>query len=484
MDTTLRNVEHFINGAWGHAAPDARFDKIDPTSGRVLARVAEATPHDVHAAIEAAVIFHQKEGWAGLSMERMDEIFSRIQDLLQRERDDLSRVVARETGKSSKEANAEIEKAMRTFKAIQYQKYQSVGEVLPSQDKDCLVFSSHYPVGVTGVVTPWNFPLYIAAQHLAPAIMGRNTVIMKCSPHVPISSTKLVEILLEAGLPQQMISLLHGTRMEVADLLVSDKRLDMVSFTGSSATAKGIARKREGRKFIFEGGGNNFQVVLADADITSAAGKAVQGTIGFAGQKCVATGNVLVEREVLAVFVEKVKSIMAVLSVGDTSAGADLGPLVGERCHDLESRIQESVAQGGELVLGGHVTHPKGTDGQFFQPTILILPKESPLVREELFAPVLKIIPIDTLDEALAVINAQEYGLAASIYSRGQSAVLNFIRRVRVGLVNVNAATGGSEAHVPFGGSGVSGNGFRLGNPEEALHAFTEVRSVKWYPGQ
>lgn len=480
MDSSV-TVNNFIDGKWQSDPLIPRFEKVNPVSGRVIAQVTESTTDDVHAAIQCAKDFHDGEAWAQITAEGMDDVFSNIHSLLHQRGDVLVQAVVSETGKSKKEAGAEVAKTIQTFQAVQYQKYQAVGEVLPSQD-DSLIFTTRYPVGVTAVITPWNFPLYIAAQHLAPAIMGRNTLIFRCSPHVPISSSELARILLEAGLPQKVLSLIHGTRTELVGLLASDQRVDMVSFTGSSETAKSIARAREGKKFVFEGGGNNFQVILADTDIAAATEKAVRSAVALAGQKCVATGSILVEQGALADVVQKAKTIMETMKVGDVNAGAAIGPLVGERGMDLEQSIRESIVQGGELILGGHAVSPEGTDGSFFPPTILVLARDNSIIKKELFAPVLKIIPVKDLNEAITIINDQDYGLAASIFSRDQNSVMQFIRRVRTGFVNVNAATGGSEAHMPFGGRGLSGNGFRLGNAEEALRAFTETKAVKWYP--
>lgn len=360
------HVDNFISGEWDRNTTNDRFKKMDPTSGRELAQVTESTDDDISKVVESAAAFHKSRAWADLGMESIDGIFSTINTLLQRRRGELVNALVSETGKSKKGAHDEVSKAIETFKAIQYQKYQAVGDILPSQDNDALVFTTRYPVGVTAAITPWNFPVYIGAQHLAPALMGRNTAILKCSPHTPISSSMLVEILLESGLPPEMISLIHGTRTEVVEALVSDKRVDMVSFTGSSEVAKEIAIKRYGRKFILEGGGNNFQVVLADSDLALASANAVKGAMSFSGQKCVATGNVLVEKAVLDDFLEKVKAIIEKMKTGDVNSGADIGPLVGERCDSLENLIAESVAHGGKLITGGSRVHPESTDGSFF----------------------------------------------------------------------------------------------------------------------
>jgi len=480
MTSNIVELMNYIGGKWTESISGRTLEKINPTTGEVIAKFPDSDNEDAIKAIECAAECRDTRRLLNIDIEQMDSILSNICEEINSQKDELVECLVKETGKSDKEALGEVNKAIRTFQAIHYQKYNPLGEVLPSKNQKGLVFTTRCPVGVVVVITPWNFPVYIGAQHLAPAIMGRNSVIFKCSPNAPITSTKLIQTVLNAGLPKDMISLVHGIGEKVSKL-VSDRRVDMVSFTGNSRTAKEIATKTGGKKFIFEGGGNNFQVVLSNSNIKLAAEKAVEGMIQLSGQKCVTTGCILIKDKKIGEFLEEATKVMKKIKVGDVSKGADIGPIIGKnRLEELEKLIGESEQKGAKVILGGHRIRPAGTNGLFFEPTIIITPKDLEIVKEELFAPILKIISIKDLSEAIEIINNQEYGLTASIFSDNNKLVLRFIKEVRVGMVNVNSHTGGSEAHIPFGGVRSSGNGFRLGNPEEAIRAFTEVKTIKW----
>ncbi|MFH0860739.1 MAG: aldehyde dehydrogenase family protein [Candidatus Altiarchaeota archaeon] len=471
-------LQNLIDGRWTDAYTGNTLTKEDPTTGETIATLPDSTEEDAYMALDVATKFKSKL-WLSLSQETLDKAFTNIQGELQERRTELVETLMRETGKNCKEADAEITKTVQTFETIQNMKYAPLGEVLPSKD-GVHMFTIRHPVGIVVSITPWNFPLYICAQHIAPAIMAKNAVILKCSPKAPISSTKLVEIISACGLPKEMISLIHGQGEKLPNL-ITDPRVDMVSLTGSNKTAKEIGKKRRGRRYMFEGGGNNFTIILKDADIKKAAEKTVEGLSQYSGQKCVTTGGALVEEEILQEFLKQAKESMAKLRVGDTRRGADIGPLIDkEKIEELEKKIQKAIKDGAQIIYGGRRANLEGQKGSFYQPTIIIVKKDQLILYEELFAPILKVVAIKTFNEAVGIINSQDYALASSIFTNDSKKVWNFIQEIHAGMININSHTGGSEPHTPFGGWKNSGNGFRLGNPQEALKAFSETKTIKW----
>lgn len=476
-------LRNYIGGEWIDSISGDVIDKIDPTYGQKIATLPDSDSRDALAAIEHASTFRDNGGWRKIETPKLEGIFDKIMGTILDRREDLIEKLVLETGKHRKEAMGEIKKTVETFKVIRNNIYNTAGETLSSKSSNAILYTKRDPVGVIVSITPWNFPFYIGAQHLAPAIAGRNAVIYKCSPEAPISSTMLFKILLESGVPSDMISLVHGYGENLQELVL-DERVDMVSFTGKSSTAQAIGEKRKGFRFVYEGGGNNFQVVLADSDIKMAAEKAIQGATMLSGQKCVATGGALVEEKILDEFIKQAKKMMQKIRVGDVNKDADIGPLIGKgKADEISEELKKAENEGGVIKIGGNIISPTGTKGEFFEPTIIVVPRTASIVEKELFSPILKIISVRDLDDALQIINKQGYGLSASICTKNAKDAYKFVSNVRVGIVNVNSHTGGTEAHMPFGGRGLSGNGYRLGNAEEALRAFTEIKAIKWDMG-
>jgi aldehyde dehydrogenase (NAD+) len=337
------------------------------------------------------------------------------------------------------------------------------------------------PIGIAGLITPFNFPLAIPTWKMFPALACGNAVIIKPSEDVPQTVTTLVEILLEAGLPPEVIQLVHGRGATAGKALVEHPGVPVVSFTGSTATGARIGETcgRMHKRLSLEMGGKNAQIVMDDADLDLALDGVVWGAFGTTGQRCTATSRLLLHRKVHDRFLSRLEDATSRLRLGDgRKLGTDVGPLIHEAARNkVERYVDIGIEEGAELVTGGRKPRSEGLKrGWFYKPTILagVRPRHR-VAREEIFGPVLSVLKFNTFEDAVTINNGVPYGLSSSLYTRNVNLAFQAMQRLDNGITYVNAPTIGAEAHLPFGGVKQTGNGHREGG-WEVYHFYSETK--------
>lgn len=471
-----------IDGAWrttSHAT-----ENINPSdTGDIVDLYAQAGRAETQTAIEAAA---RAGGAWGLSgpQQRHDLLQSVGQELLAR-KDELGALLAREEGKILPEAIAEVARAGQIFLFFAGEALRLRGEIIPSVRPGVGVEVTREPVGVVGIITPWNFPMAIPAWKIAPALCYGNTVIFKPAELVPGCAWALADILHRSGVPAGVFNLVAGPGSVVGQTMADDPRVDAISFTGSQATGARIAAASlpHLRKIQLEMGGKNPLVVLDDADLDLAVRCAVDGAFYSTGQRCTASSRIIVTERIHDRFVAEVADRVSALRVGHAlEAATDIGPVVdaAQLAQDL-SYIEVARAQGGVLRAGGEVVR-RQTAGYFLQPALITeTHRDMRINKEEVFGPVASVVRVRDYDEALAVANDTEFGLCAGICTTSLKYAGDFKRKAQAGMVMVNLPTAGVDPHVPFGGKKKSSYGAR----EQGSHAaefFTTVKTAYTLP--
>jgi acyl-CoA reductase-like NAD-dependent aldehyde dehydrogenase len=353
--------------------------------------------------------------------------------------------------------------------------------VLPSANAATFLWSERVPLGVVCVITPWNFPIAIPAWKIAPAIAFGNTVVWKPSELTPLLAARLARTLQEAGLPAGVLNLVHGEPSAIGAAVTGDERIAGLSFTGSTAAGRAIQQRVIGRgvKVQLELGGKNPVIVLEDADLDHAVEQTLRGAMWSAGQKCTATSRALVLPGIADAFAERLLARVNELKVGDPlDPAVNLGPVVSEAQRDrVLGYLDVAAREGHELAAGGRDAVPAG-EGWFVAPTVYRgVDPASRLGQEEVFGPVLGLIPVSSLEEAVTVANGTQYGLSASIFTRDIARAFAFVREIEAGMVHVNSETAGAEPHAPFGGMKASSSHSRE-QGKAAVHFYTETKTV------
>ncbi|RBP65509.1 aldehyde dehydrogenase (NAD+) [Brevibacterium sanguinis] len=436
-----------------------------------FARADEAAVRDAIAAARAAA-----PAWADFPAQQRFTILDTAGTRIAERADDLADLLAREEGKQLTEARGEVLRAAQILKFFAGETIRNTGEIIESVRPGLVAEMTHEPIGVVGVITPWNFPIAIPAWKIAPALAYGNTVVFKPAELVPGSAYALVDILVEAGLPDGVLNLVMGPGRVVGEVLTGSAGVDAITFTGSAAVGQGViaAAGSAGIRVQCEMGGKNPLVVLGDADLEAAADAAVNGAFYSTGQRCTASSRIIVTSDVHDEFVRLLKERMVQLRVGDARAeGTVIGPVVSESQLEQDLRyIDTARAEGGEVTGGERVDG--GTDGYFLSPALVTGTKPGHTInREEVFGPVASVIEVADYDEALAVANDTEFGLSAGIFTSSLKYSSHFKRYAQAGMVMVNAPTAGVDYHVSFGGRKGSSYG-----PREQARAAREFYTV------
>ena len=471
-------VENVIGGRRVAPGGDERYRALNPARlDDIVAEYAFSSLADVDAAIVAAS--GAAKAWRETSAVARGEILTRAGTLLRDRAGDLAALMTREMGKPVGEAKGEVDYAGRVFQFYAGEALRPRGETLHSGRPNVHYYTTREPLGVVGAITPWNFPFSIPCWKLGPALICGNTVVWKPAPHHPGCSQALLDILTEAGLPEGIVNLLHGGAATGA-AIVEDRRLAGVSFTGSTAVGQGVYRDVSARlgRAQCEMGGKNALYVHAEADLDKAVTLTVEGAFRSAGQRCTATSRVLVDERIASDFNGRLLKRVAELKAGDPfDPQSFLGPIVDDRQFGkVRGHIDAAISAGHALLAGGSEL-PVG-NGYFVAPTVFgeIAPEDR-IAQEEIFGPVLALVPVSGLERAVAIVNGTEYGLSATIVTRDLEAAHRFAQTVETGIVGVNLPTAGVEPHAPFGGWKGSG----LGVPEQGLKIlefYSKWRSV------
>ena len=449
----------------------------EPTD--LVADVPEGTADDVEAAVAAAA--EALPAWRLLPGPSRAEYLHRWGEAIGARAEELAQAMAREVGKPIAEARGEAARGVAILRYYAGEAVREAGSVIPSQLPETLQLTLREPLGVVGLVTPWNFPVAIPLWKAAPALAFGNTVVLKPAEASSGVASLLAETAEAAQLPPGAFNVVFGLGPVVGEALVSHPLVRAVSFTGSAKVGARVAAICAGRnvRYQTEMGGKNAAIVLSDADLPRAGALTVSGAMRFAGQKCTATSRVIVEKKVWDEFVPLLASQADALPIGPvTDPAAAVGPLISEASRSRVLRLLGS--EGCRVHAGGGTPRdPRFSAGWFLAPTVLSeVGPDSVLLTEELFAPVLVALRVDGLDEAIAAANATPYGLSAALFTRDLKSALRYARRIEAGLVRVNGDTTGVDPHAPFGGMKGSSSGSREQGPA-AREFYTEIKTVQ-----
>lgn len=477
--TQVTEYKNFINGRWSASKSTRTVDNVNPAKpSEVIGRIRLSTREEARTAIGAAEQAYP--AWRELPAPRRGDYLFAIARILERRRQEIAEMLTREEGKILRESLGEVQKAINIVEFIAGEGRRLGGMTRPSELANTFCYTVRVPLGVVSLITPWNFPVAIPLWKIAPAILAGNTVVLKPATLTPGTAVMLMEIFEEAKLPAGVVNLVLGSGGEVGDELVENPAIKAVSFTGSNEVGCQLyvqAAKRH-VKVQCEMGGKNPIVVLDDADLELAAESTAQGAFGSTGQRCTATSRVVIDEKVADRFVDLLKKKAEGMQIGDgLDSSVTMGPSVdeGQMKKVLEYIEIGKTADGATLVCGGKRA---GVDGWFVEPTIFDHVKMSMrIAREEIFGPVISVIRVRGLEEAIEAANAVEYGLSSSIYTNDIGRIFKFIDCIETGITHVNSPTMGGEAQLPFGGVKATGIGSREMN-EEAFDFFTELKTV------
>ena len=475
----VRPALNHIGGAWVGSSSNATVEDRNPArTAELLANAAASTPDDVRHAIDAAERAFPE--WRATPAPQRGDIVRKAADLMERRRDQLARLCTLEEGKVLAESFAEVDRAIANVRFSGGEGLRLTGETIPSAQRGTLIYTRRDPLGVVACITPWNFPIAIPAWKIAPALVSGNTVVFKPASLTPLCATEVVQCFLDAGLPDGVLNLVLGSGEALSGALVDDERIKAISFTGSSNVGRALYARAAQRlcRVQLEMGGKNAVIVLADADLEKAAESVAAGAFGATGQRCTATSRAVVAKPLLADFVKLLGSKADSFMPGDGMAdGVKMGPLVdASQLQKVRAKIADGKREGAKLIRDG--SDPGMEGGYFVAPTIFteVDPRMS-IAQDEIFGPVVSVIPADDLEAALAKANAVGYGLSSSIYTRDLHAAFRYAEASEAGMLHVNLPTLGGEAHVPFGGVKDSGFGDRECGTA-AFDFFTELRVV------
>jgi len=360
---------------------------------------------------------------------------------------------------------------------------RKIGDVIPSTDKDALMFTTRIPLGVVGVITPWNFPVAIPIWKIAPALVYGNAVVLKPASETAITAAKVIECFHEAGFPAGVINMITGRGSVIGEGIINHPDINGITFTGSDHIGKQVGQGAlaRGAKYQLEMGGKNPVIVASDADLDLAVEATISGGLRSTGQKCTATSRVIVQSDVYDKFKQKLLEKVSALKVGDGLHNDTwMGPCANEsQLYTVLSYIEKGLSEGASLLYGGQRIEVDGHDNGFFvQPTIFENVQSSmTIAQEEIFGPVLVLIKVETMEEALAVANDVQYGLSASIFTTNIGHMLSFINEIEAGLVRINAESAGVELQAPFGGMKQSSSHSRE-QGQAAIEFFTSIKTV------
>jgi len=480
MENQNTDVLAHIGGEW--ITTGNWRDNINPANTQeIIGRSVECGTVETKAAIAAAKAAFSS--WRKVPAPVRGDIIAKAARLMAERKDELAMALSREEGKTLAESQGEVQKSIRILEFLSGEGRRNGGDVIPSEMVDTFCYTTRQPLGVVSLITPWNFPVAIPTWKIAPALIAGNTVVFKPASLTPLTGRMVTEIYLDAGLPPGVLNFITGPGSTVGEEMIRHPDIAAISFTGSnevgmklSATAAELHKKCQ-----CEMGGKNPLVLLEDGDIDQAVSAALKGAFGSTGQRCTATSRVIVERPVYERFVGKLIEGAKEIRVGNPlSDSIQMGPSVdANQFAEVHKYIEIGKEEGAKLCIGGNkITAGEMANGFFTEPTIFSDVKpDMRIAQEEIFGPVLAVIPVDSFDAAIDVANGVQYGLSASIYTRDLAKAQRFVEMIEVGITHVNAPTVGGEAQLPFGGTKATGVGEReMGTT--AIHFYSELKTV------
>ncbi|MCC7573268.1 MAG: aldehyde dehydrogenase family protein [Candidatus Methanofastidiosum sp.] len=467
---------NFINGEWKLSPNDSTFKSINPADPEeIIGEFALGNKQDVIEAYEAAE--KAFEIWSKTPAPKRGEILLKAAQLMKEKKEELSLLESREMGKVLVEARGDVQEAIDITEYMAGEGRRLFGFTTPSELKNKFAMTIRKPVGVVGLITPWNFPIAIPAWKIMAALICGNTIVFKPSSDTPLCAIELVKILSEAGIPPGVVNLVTGSGKDVGETITTHPGIRAISFTGSRNTGEHILKIGGIKKIGLELGGKNVIIVMEDADIKLAVDGIIWGAFGTTGQRCTACSRLLVQdtiqKKLESKLIEKARSL--IIGPG-YEIGTEMGPLINNNA--LEKSIRyTSIGQdeGAKIIYGGTKLESKGF---FFQPTIFNeVSIDMRIAQEEIFGPILSVISFEKLNQAIDYANSVDYGLSSSIYTNDINIAFKAIEEIEAGITYVNSSTIGSEVHLPFGGVKKTGNGTREGGIE-GINEFSETKTV------
>ena len=468
----------FLEGEWLDSAAGNTFEDINPATLEPIGLFQKASVDDVNHAVDSAE--EAFDSWSRTPPPQRAKILYRAARLLEERKEELARLMTIENGKVLPEARGDVQEAIDMAYYAAGEGRRLFGETTPSELPDKFCMTVRRPIGVVGLITPFNFPLAIPAWKIMPALISGNTMVLKPSSDTPLLAVELMKILSHAGVPGGVINLVTGIGGEAGAALVKSRKVKAISFTGSLETGKWILSEsgKDIKRVSLELGGKNPIIVMDDAKIDLAVDGVLWGAFGTTGQRCTAASRVIVDEKILPSFQRKLLERAKGLKAGSgLDESVDMGPLInGRQLAKVERYVQIGLDQGARLALGGSRINP--LPGYFFEPTIFTdVTAEMRIAQEEIFGPVLSLIRAEDLEQAIEIANFAAYGLSSSIYTENIKNAFQAIERLDAGITYVNAPTIGAEIHLPFGGIKATGNGTREAGTT-AIDEFTDLKTV------
>jgi len=470
----------YIDGKWVPSVEGGVFETKNPTNGEVLATFPAGTKEDVLRAIDAAE--KAFPAWKKVPPPRRGEILLRAAQIMRQRKEELGTLISKEMGKVLSEGKGEVQEGIDFFEYIAGEGRRLLGETTPSELPNKFCMTVRQPVGVAGCITPWNFPISIPCWKLGAALISGDTIVFKPASITPLCAAKLVEILIEAGVPAGVINFVTGSGSVVGREIAENPRVRVVSFTGGVPT--GIDIYSRAAKLLkpvhLELGGKNPQIVMDDANIDLAVDGVLFGAFGTAGQRCTATSRLIIHKNVYDEVMDKLLARVKAMKMGNpTDPKIDIGPVSSD---DQEKKILEYIQiglnEGAKLICGGKkVTGGEFDKGYFIEPTIFEAVQGMRITKEEIFGPVLAVMKANDFEDAVRQANDVDYGLSSSIYTKNINLAFRAIDELEAGITYINAPTIGAEIQLPFGGIKNTGNGGREAGTT-AIEEFTEIKTV------
>jgi acyl-CoA reductase-like NAD-dependent aldehyde dehydrogenase len=479
---SARIFKNFINGEW--AAPSSGKTHLNhnpANTDEIIGEFPLSSQADIDAAVSAAREAYKK--WRLVPAPKRAEILFRAAELLVKRKEDFSRDMTREMGKVLPETRGDVQEAIDMTYYMAGEGRRLFGQTTPSELPNKFAMSLRQPIGVCGLITPWNFPMAIPSWKMMPALVCGNTVVLKPAEDTPLSSYHLVVAMTEAGIPPGVVNLVSGDGPGAGAPLAGHKDVPVLSFTGSTTTGRVIAEScaPDFKHYSLEMGGKNIILVMEDANLDLAVDGAIWGGFGTTGQRCTAASRLGVHKSVYKEFVARLVDRAQKLNVGNgLEPNVDMGPVISEQqLKTVMSYVEVGKKEGAKLLTGGHrLDKGDHSKGWFHEPTVFAdCDPRMRVAQEEIFGPVISVIPVDSLEQGIEVANGVPYGLSASIYTRNVNRAFAAIQDLYTGIVYVNAPTIGAETHLPFGGTKQTGNGHREA-AVAAIDFFTEWKSV------
>jgi len=485
MSTTTAKTttyHNFIDGSWVPSVSGALFENRNPANTDDLVGVFQkSTAGDVARAIDAARTAYER--WRLVPAPKRAELLFHAAQLLAERKESLAHDMTREMGKVLDETRGDVQEAIDMTFFMAGEGRRQYGQTVPSELRDKFAMSIRQSVGVSAIITPWNFPMAIPSWKIIPALVCGNTVVFKPATLTPLSALNFVRILEEAGIPPGVVNLVTGGGADVGNALLVNDAVRIVSFTGSTEVGRTVSGQASPsfKKVHLEMGGKNVIMIMDDANLELAVEGCLWGGFGTSGQRCTAASRVVVHEKVYPQFLEQFVARAKALRVGDgLDAKTQMGPSVSEgQLETVMKYVEIGRAEGARLACGGHrLTAGAFAKGYFHEPTVFAdVAPSMRVAQEEIFGPVVSVIPCRSFDEAVAIGNGVQYGLSASIYTQDINRAFAAMRDMYTGIFYVNAPTIGAEVHLPFGGTKATGNGHREAGTA-ALDVFSEWKSI------